>query len=740
MPPAARALQNRPSAPRAYPMKRLRFWLICLFFIAWAGLIAGRLFWLQVVRHKEFQTRAEHLHTRNYEVAPRRGILSDRNGNGLAMTVLADSIYADPTDMEDKALAARALAAVVHTDPDDTETSQERILQRLGNGKNFAWIARRVTPQVADTVRRMNIPGVYFVKEFKRDYPADTMAAQILGYVGADDTGMAGLEAKFDSELHGKAGARTETLDRRHMTVGSTETQPQAGQNLTLTIDNYIQYTAEQALDRTMARTQAQSGTVVIEDVHTGQILALATRPTFNPNQVHKPSKLPIANPAISNVYEPGSTFKLVTYAAVLDQQMARPDEVVDCSGGQINVAGAVIHDDKSDRGLGHITVMQALEHSSDVCAIKMALRVGQQHFYGYMRSFGFGSRSGIELPGETRGMLLPLNKWYASSIGYYAIGQGVAVTPVQLSSMVSTIANGGVYLPPHILLASQADGGGQKTAAQPVRPGEELPNPLPQGSHRVISTMASAEMRKMMEGVVLEGTGKQAQLNGYSSAGKTGTAQKIESVVVNGKTHSFYSKDKHIASFAGFAPVNDPVIAVAVIIDSPKGDYYGASVSAPVFAEVAQTVLEYLGVPHDMPVRKGTAPKSAAVREDAANHDSGSNLDAAIDDLPDDDPLRTPQPAPASPSPNEATTSNAGPNTGPKTGPTPATATVTLQNTHSVRVPQLTGLPVRKVIEEAGAAGFDVHIAGSGVCREQSPAAGSMVAAGTHIQVRCGR
>jgi cell division protein FtsI (penicillin-binding protein 3) len=247
---------------------------------------------------------------------------------------------------------------------------------------------------------------------------------------------------------------------------------------------------------------------------------------------------------------------------------------------------------------------------------------------------------------------------------------------------------------------------------------------------------MASAEMRKMMEGVVLEGTGKQAQLNGYSSAGKTGTAQKIETVTVNGKAHSFYSKDAHIASFAGFAPVNNPLIAVAVIIDSPKGSYYGASVSAPVFAEVAQAVLEYIGVPHDMPVHPVRASKLPQVSEDGGSHNNGSNLDAAYGDLPDDDPLRSPQPlAPPAATPAPAPAAPA-----PQPAQTQTTTHVMLQNTRQVRVPQLTGLPVRRVIEQSGAAGLDVHIAGSGICREQQPAAGTMVPAGTRVQVRCGR
>jgi cell division protein FtsI (penicillin-binding protein 3) len=422
-----------------------------------------------------------------------------------------------------------------------------------------------------------------------------------------------------------------------------------------------------------------------------------------------------------------------------------------------------VIHDDKSDRGMGVVTAATALARSSDVAAVKLALQVGPDRFYQYIRDFGFGSRTNIELPGETRGLLRPVNRWGGSSIGSIAIGQEVAVTPVQLVTMVSTIANGGVYLPPHVLMpeTKPATAPNQKSAAsqvsrvslvpRPFRADEELPNPLPQGAHRVVTALTAAQMRKMMEGVVLFGTGKSAQLNGYSSAGKTGTAQKIDPA-----TH-LYSKTMHIASFAGFAPVNNPVISVAVIIDTPKGEYYGASVSAPVFAEVAQQVLEYLGVRHDIELR----PTSSAAKNSKPVHEDDSDADAAdiqslflaANDLPSDDPLRAVQPAQTSSvpsSPNQDQTNQ--PATSQRkvavatqsTVPGPSAAqqsTNAVVNTAKlVAVPTLIGLPLRRVVEQAGAAGFDVEISGNGTARDQMPAAGTMVRPGTKIVVRCSR
>src|SRR6202034_961073 len=387
------------------------------------------------------------------------------------------------------------------------------------------------------------------------------------GYVGVDDNGLGGLEEKFDAGLHGSPGLMYTAVDARRKVLGSTEREPEPGRNMVLTIDENIQFMAERALDHVMEKTQALNGTVVVQDVHTGQILALAIRPTFNPNQFRHTTPALLRDHAVSDVYEPGSTFKLVTYSAAMDSKVATPDDPIDCQGGKITIFGRTIHDNQGEH-FGVIPVHKALEESSDVAAIKLAMKIGPDKFYQYIHDFGFGTRSGIELPGETRGLLRPVSRWQPASIGYVAIGQEEAVTPVQLASMVSTIANGGVYLAPHILLPGSTDpnqNAAPLQVAHPFRPGTDLPNPLPDGAHRVISTLAAAEMRQMMEGVVLFGTGKRAQLDGHSSAGKTGTAQKIDPA-----TH-LYSKSMHIASFAGFAPVNNPVIAIAVVIDNPK-------------------------------------------------------------------------------------------------------------------------------------------------------------------------
>lgn len=759
MPSPARSTRASNNPPRIIPLARQRFWIICLFFLFWAVAIAIRLFFLQVVNHKQYVERADKQQQLTVDVAPRRGVLYDRNLHELAMTVQVDSIYADPAEIEDKKAAAHTLAEIVHTDPADNRTTETEIANHLAAGKNFAWIARRVSNDVSARVHALNMKGIYYKKEFQRFYPDNEIAAQVLGYVGTEDTGLGGLEDKFDAQLHGVPGKMYTAMDARRKPIGSSEREPEPGRNLVLTIDANIQFLAERALDHAMERTQADSGTVVVQDVHTGQILALAIRPSFNPNYFRHTTPKLLKNHAVSDVYEPGSVFKLVTYSAALDQQVAKPDDSIDCQGGQITLAGRVIHDDKSDRGMGVVSVSTALAKSSDVAAVKLALKVGPDRFYQYIREFGFGSRSGVELPGETRGLLQPVKRWGGSSIGSIAIGQEVAVTPVQLVTMVSTIANGGVYLPPHILFPGQIDPANlnQKTAtpqvAQPLRPGGDLPSPLPTGAHRVISTLTAAQMRKMMEGVVLFGTGKPAQLNGYSSGGKTGTAQKIDP-----QTH-LYSKSMHIASFAGFAPVNNPAIAVAVVMDSPKGDYYGTTVSAPVFAEVAQQVLEYLGVQHDIDLHPTPASKSAKpITEDSApqSEEDIKALYQAANDLPNDDPLSITQlqaaqaAAQATPSPAASTPPPSGnqPQSSaysPSQPPAPQRAQqskqiIKLPDSNRIRVPSLLGLPVRKVIEQAAAAGLEVQIVGTGTARQQVPDPGAMVPQGTKIIVRCSK
>ena len=737
-------------------------------FAVWAGLIGLRLVWLQVIRHHEFVERAARQQQRTFEVAPRRGVLYDRNLHELAMTVLADSIYAVPSELGDaRAATAAALAKVVHTDASDSFTSEQQILARFNASKNFAWVARKQDPSIIAKVKALNLKGVYFQKEFKRFYPDNDLAAQVLGYVGLDDTGLGGLEQNFDDELHGTPGRMLTAIDARRHVLGSEERDPLPGDNIVLTLDANIQFMAEQALDRNMERTHSESGTIVVQDPHTGQILALAIRPTFNPNDFRHATTDLLKDHAVSDVYEPGSTFKPVTYSAALEEKAITPDTMIDCGGGQLFIAGHTVHDAPGEH-YGQVPAWKALAVSSNVGAIHVGQRIGPEKLYKYIRAFGFGERSGIELPAETRGLLEPVKRWGPAEMGAIPMGQGIAVTPIQIATMVSTIANGGVYLPPHILLKSTELMKGDPRL-QPVafHPGNSLPDPLPDGAHRVISEMTAAEMRKMMQDVVTIGTAHQAvHLNGYSAAGKTGTAQKIDP-----RTHT-YSKTKFVASFVGFAPVNNPAITVVIVMDSPEHSmHFGAQASAPVFQDLAQQILEYLGVPHDQEMTPQTmsARNQPPVAEDDNPEESNGDLNslfATVNDLPADDPLRAPQQAPGEAAPVAKDVAQAQAPTPQQdasggrmgglpaksafetpappmsaavvTSPAPQTKGPVVVNAGKrVAVPLFTGQTVRNVIENAEAAGLGVQVLGSGIAREQVPAAGTMVPVGTEVVVR---
>ncbi len=783
--PAARA-----TGPLTAPIRRVRFFWVAIAFILWTAAIAFRLTWLQIIKHDHFVKVAARQQQRGFEVAPRRGVLYDRNLRELAMTVLVPSIYAVPTEIGDNREAdAKLLAKVVHTDPLDNFTRPDRILARLDASRNFAWVARKVSPEIAERITELNLHGVYVQKEFKRFYPNNDLAAHTLGYVGTDDEGLGGLERNFDDELHGEPGHMLTAVDAKRHTMDSFEQEPMPGENLVLSIDSNIQYMAERALDEQVAKLGAAHGTVVVQDPHTGQILALAVSPRFNPNDSRHLNADELQNLAVSNIYEPGSTFKLVTYSAALDGAGVEPTDKVDCQGGAMTMYGRTLHDDKDDH-FGVVSVAYALEHSSDVGAAKMALKVGPQKFYNYMRAFGFGDRSGIELPSETRGLLRPPRKWGSTSILSLAIGQEIGVTPVQLVAMVSTIANGGTYLPPHILLQSTDEmKGDARLKVDPFHPEQQLPSTLPDGSHRVITELTAAKMRAIMHGITVEGTGRKAQLNGYSAAGKTGTAEKIDPA-----THT-YSHTKLVASFAGFAPVNNPAVSVAVVIDTPtiggEAMRYGGSASAPVFAEVAQQVLEYLGIPHDQPLqtkKQIEEAKNEPVPEDGPSGSDVADINSLFDEinaLPADDPLRKPATAVAVAQNAEAdraddtaretaalqapphshwldlpdkvlaafhrngNTTSVMPDAEiaankPITPPhvaaeaeTRSNGTVVIDSGQRVAVPDFSGAALRTVVERAATTGLRVQTLGSGLAHEQAPAAGTMVPTGTEVVVR---
>jgi cell division protein FtsI (penicillin-binding protein 3) len=644
-----------------------------------------------------------------------------------------------PTEIHDLGQTVSLIAGITKADP-------RELLARCKAGRTFCWVARKPDAETASRIRAMNLRGIYFQKESKRFYPKRDLGAQVLGYVGLDDQGLSGIEREYDGQLRGKPGRLLISVDARKKWFGSVEKQPDPGENVVLTLDQQIQYIAERELKAAIQQTHAETGTVIVQNPHTGEILALANWPTFNPNLSREITPERLKNHAVSDVYEPGSTFKVITISAALDENLTRPDETFDCQMGSIVINGHRIHD---WHRFGVMPVSDILAHSSDVGAIKIALRLGDERLYKYIRAFGFGQQTGIELPGETRGLTKPVSRWSKVSIGAISMGQEIGVSPLQLAGMVSVIANDGVWVPARIVAATTQPQSTPRMIA--FHPADE---------RRVIAPLTAAQMKQMMQGVVLRGTGRRAILEGYSSAGKTGTAQKVDPA-----THT-YSRTKYIASFAGFAPVNNPVITVAVILDSPTGGHHGGEVGAPVFNRIAQQVLEYLHTPHDveLPPNRQLLLAKQRIKEQDLEEGSpdhlGESLDVVADGSADTVPAAvapsklTPEAgsagvvpvalrehestAPGVQSPPAMTASSA---SSEAPAPIPSSGTVVIDvEQNGIAVPSFIGKTVRAAIELAAESGLDLEAVGSGIAREQVPAPGAHVPSGSRVTVKFGR
>jgi cell division protein FtsI (penicillin-binding protein 3) len=726
--------------------------LLCL----WLVIICLRLVYLQIFCYGDFERRAQHQQQRSFDLSPKRGVIYDRAGRELAMSIQVDSAFVVPSEAPDLANTISLITRITRDDP-------RVLLADCSLHKTFCWVARKADAEVIERIRSLNLQGVHFQKEPKRFYPKRELAAQVLGYVGTDDQGLSGLERQFNQQLRGKPGKLMISVDARKRWFASVEKEPESGNSVVLTIDQNIQYIAERELERGMEETHAIAGTAIVENPHTGEILALTNRPTFNPNIRKEIRNEALKDRAVSDVYEPGSTFKMVTISAGLEEKITRPDEMFDCQMGSIVINGMRIRDSKPH---GMLSVADIIAESSDVGAIKVALRLGDERFYKYIRAFGFGQQTGIELPSETRGLTKPVERWSKVSIGAISMGQEIGISPLQLGSLISTIANDGVHVPPRIV-AGTIGAGAIPTQNAPQNPPQTIAF-QPAAGTRVVSSLTAAEMRQMLQGVVLHGTGRKALLEGYSSAGKTGTAQKVDPATGG------YSKTKYVASFAGFAPINDPQIAVVVILDSAVGLHQGGQVSAPVFQRIAQQVLEYLHVPHDvqLPPSRQVLLARRDVPEAALEEGSPDHLGASLDMA---EAYGTPAP-PATAKP-DAIAARVVPaslteiETGREAGkadhapprstsvsspaaivpaaesgnlPTqklPASGTVVLDvEEGGIEVPSFLGKNLRVALETAQDAGLDLDAIGSGVGREQSPLPGARVAAGSRVTVRFGR
>ena len=557
-------LPAQPPAPRGRA--------IALFFLllAFLALVVVRLFSLQIRDHQRFTQKATQQYERRLPVTAKRGTITDRHGRELAVSLEAHSLYAHPTAVRDPRAAAAALAPILGQ-------SRGEILKRLSPDKPFVWLQRKVPARQAEVLAGLTIPGFGLLPETRRSYPRGELAAHLVGFVGLDDAGLEGVEYQYDALLGGGPHFVTGRVDARGRILFRDEgpSRP-APADLILTVDEVIQYVAERELKRAVAKAQAQAGTVLVLEPRTGEILALANVPTFNPNAFAQAPASSRRNRALADSYEPGSVFKVALAAAALQEGLVRPEELFFGEQGVIEVAGVKIRDHEKH---GWLTFSQVMAQSSNVGAIKVGQRLGRSTYYSYLSGFSFGARTGVDLPGETPGLLRRPRDWSAVSIGALSIGQEVSVTSVQLAAAMAAVANGGELYRPHVVKAVRERGA----------PPREVP---PQLIRRVISPETAHRLTAILVEAVERGTGKAAAVPGYTVAGKTGTAQKLD------RETGLYSRSKVVASFAGFVPAESPRLVILVVLDEPGVDRWGGFTAGPAFREIAREVLSYLNVP----------------------------------------------------------------------------------------------------------------------------------------------
>jgi cell division protein FtsI (penicillin-binding protein 3) len=662
----------------------------------WAALIALRLVQLQVVQHRQFAQLANDQQQKLEEIKAPRGAILDRYGERLAMSLPAESVVVDPLRVPDLGVASDILASVLDLDSRDL---LEQMKAAVDTHRGFLWVKRKITREEAKRLRDLNLDWIEFRTESQRYYPNRTLAAHVLGGVDFEEEGNGGVEQSLNDQLEGHAGEVlvTEDVQKRGF-ASSIEQQPQPGKDVHLTIDSRIQFVAEQELAKMVAQHHAKSGSLVAMDPRTGDILAMANVPTFDPNQPPKPGQIAAReNLAISAPFEPGSVYKVITLSSALETTHLRPESMINCGNGSINLFGRIIHDHSSYAAL---SMADVLARSSNIGAINIGLQVGEKNLYDYIRRFGFGKRTGVPLPGESSGMVRPLRVWGKSSIGSVAMGHEIGVTSVQLAQACSVIASGGWLLKPRLLM--------------------DAPKVAPV---RVLRPETAITMRSMMEGVVIKpyGTGhKYARLIGYTSAGKTGTAQ-IYDFRLRAYTHTYN------ASFMGFAPVTNPRIVIVVTINGTDGTAgYGGPTSAPVFREVAAAGLRVMDVPKDLPEMVPSEGSDKADENDVAIAEVGSSIPP---------PLVQADNAVATDDRPVASAANA------------LDQRVLLRSNGSgphdlsgQRVPNFEGKTVRSVIQQAAALGIPVEFTGSGVARAQAPEPGMPLPSGGSVLVRFGR
>jgi cell division protein FtsI (penicillin-binding protein 3) len=658
----------------------------------WASAIFGKLFYLQVLRHKHYAEAASEQQLEMVDIPAPRGSIFDRNLEILAMSEPVDSVYVSPMRVPNLAVAADILAPVLHLNRDQLYARlKSSYADRKRHG--FCWVKQKITREEKADIESMRLPWIKLKADSLRHYPKLTVASHVIGSVDHAEKGDAGLELSLDRELRGEAGKEQMLHDVKKRGIESESfDEPKVGANLVLTIDERIQSAAERELKEAVEKNKARTGTVVVMNPSNGEVLAMASYPTFDPNKRPEPGEPRFArlNRAVAAPFEPGSVFKVVTLTAALETTSLRPESILPC--GSINMFHRVIHE--AHHAWGPLSMADVLAKSSNVGAIQIGMKVGREKLYEYVRRFGFGQKTGTGLPAESGGMLRKLERWQPGSICSIPMGHEISVTAMQLARACSVVANGGLLVKPKLILKRQ-------------RAGEAMEEEKSERPVRIIRPETAFTMRRMMEGVVVlpYGTGhRTARLDGYSAAGKTGSAQIYDYAARH------YTK-MYNASFMGFAPVTNPAIVVVVTLNGTTGTAgYGGAAAGPVFRTVAMEALRVLDVPKDIPDAEPAA-------EDETSDDDVriAENDVAIAGVGD--------PPPAEETDEEAPVQVAAEKPKPVEAPGP-------------RVPNFQGMTMRAVIEEASARGLPVALDGRGVARLQVPSPGAVLPPGGKVRV----
>ena len=557
-------------------------------FLAWSVAIEARLIYFQVFEHANLVAAAANQQERLIDVSAKRGEILDRRGRILARSVDADTVYAVPPEIKNP---SRTLDELCRALTDCSARERQVLAERLGSRKEFVHVRRQVSPEQARRVAALELEGVGFIKESRRYYPNKDLAAHLLGYVGTDNLGLSGIESTYDRLIRGEPGTVLVQTDAHHRAFSRLERPPTSGASLELTIDQNLQHIAERELRAGVKWAHAAGGSAVVMDPFTGEILALANYPTFNPNAYNDFKVDARRNRAIQDLYEPGSTFKIVTASAALEEKVTTPEELVDVRGGQIRFGSRVIHD---THDYGVLSWKDVIVKSSNVGAIRIGLELGAERMGAYVARFGFGRPLSPDFRGESPGIVRNVAKMKDSALASVAMGYEIGVTPLQMAAAVSSVANGGELVEPRLVRAVVR---GTERAMVPRKV-----------LGRTISTSTAQQLTDIMEAVVTDGTGEAAQIDGYTVAGKTGTASKI----VNGA----YSKSDYNVSFVGFVPSRTPMFTIVVVVDSPHAaglSRYGGTVAAPIFKRIAEAVLRHQGVPPSV----NPAPPVLVARQD---------------------------------------------------------------------------------------------------------------------------